>query len=115
LLRQAANNGYQAGRADRQDRWGSNYQGSYGYQDANYAYDGYYIDRDNYNYYFREGFQRGYQDRYSRKYQYGRHTNGSYSMLDVICRRFWGFNRSTDVPARRAQLACSVLTILEGC
>jgi hypothetical protein len=70
---------------------GSNYQGSYGYQDANFGYDCYYIDRDDYNYYFREGFQRGYQDGYNREYQYGRHTNGSYSMLDVILSQVLGF------------------------
>jgi hypothetical protein len=35
--------------------------------------------------------------------------------LTLSCRRFWDFNRSTDIPARRAQLACSVLTILDGC
>ena len=88
LLRQAVNNGYQegyrAGRADHQDRWASNYQSSYAYQDANYGYNGYYVERDDYNYYFREGFQRGYQDGYNRQYQYGQHTNGTYSMLNGI-------------------------------
>ena len=88
MLRQAVNNGYQegyrAGQADRQDRWGSNYQSSYAYQDANYGYNGYYVERDDYNYYFREGFQRGYQDGYNRQYQYGRRTNGTYIMLNGI-------------------------------
>ena len=94
LLRHAVNNGYQegyeAGRADRQDRWDSNYQNSYAYQDANYGYDGYYVNRDDYNYYFREGFQRGYQDGYNRQYQYGRYADGSYSMLDVILAQVLG-------------------------
>jgi hypothetical protein len=66
LLRQAVNYGYQegfrAGEADRQDRWRSNYRDSYAYQDANYGYNGYYVDRGDYNYYFREGFRRGYED-----------------------------------------------------
>ena len=57
---------------------------SYAYQDANYGYNGYYVQRDDYNYYFREGFQRGYQDGYNRQYQYGRRTNGTYSMLNAI-------------------------------
>jgi hypothetical protein len=39
VLRQAVNDGYEegfgAGQADRQDRWASNYQGSYAYRDAN--------------------------------------------------------------------------------
>src|SRR5581483_8113057 len=85
LLRQAANFGYQegfrAGEADRLDRWPSNYRESYAYQDANYGYNGYYVDRDDYNYYFREGFRRGYEDGYGSRYQYGRHVNGTYSLL----------------------------------
>jgi hypothetical protein len=38
---EAVNYGYEhgflAGKADRQDRWCSNYQDSYAYQDANYG------------------------------------------------------------------------------
>jgi hypothetical protein len=88
LLRQGVNHGYEegfrAGEADRQDRWGSNYQDSYAYQDANYGYSGYYVDRDDYNYYFREGFRRGYDDGYNSRYQYGTYSNGSYSMLGAL-------------------------------
>jgi flagellar biosynthesis/type III secretory pathway protein FliH len=84
LLRQAVNHGYaegfQAGRADRQDHWRSNYRASYAYQDANYGYTGYYVDQSEYNYYFREGFRRGYEDGYSNRYRYGRYSNGSYSV-----------------------------------
>jgi len=32
--------GFRAGQADREDRWRSNYQDSYAYQDANYGYGG---------------------------------------------------------------------------
>ena len=42
------------------------------------------MDRDDYNYYFREGFRRGYEDGYNSRYQYGRYSNGSYIMLDAI-------------------------------
>ncbi len=95
MLRQAVNNGYQegfrAGAADHQDRWQSNYQDSFAYQDANYGYNGYYVERDDYNYYFRQGFQRGYDDGYNTRYQYGRYYNGSYSMLDVILAKVLGF------------------------
>ena len=88
LLRQAVNFGYsegfQAGQADRRDRWRSSYQDSYAYQDANYGYDGYYVDQADYNFYFREGFRRGYEDGFSRRYQYGRYSNGSYSILGAI-------------------------------
>jgi len=84
-LRQAVNQGYEqgyrAGQAARQDNWTSRYQDSYAYQDANYGYDGYYVDRDDYNYYFREGFSRGYQDGYNSRYQYGQYSGGSYSIL----------------------------------
>jgi hypothetical protein len=88
ILRQALNHGYEegfrAGRADREDRWRFNYKDSYAYRDANYGYLGYYIDRSEYNYYFREGFRRGYEDGYNSRYRYGRFANGNYSMLDNI-------------------------------
>ena len=32
-------------------------ESSYAYQDANYGYNGYYVAQDDYNYYFRQGFQ----------------------------------------------------------
>jgi lipopolysaccharide export LptBFGC system permease protein LptF len=88
LLRQAVNYGYdqgcRAGLADRQDRWQSNYHGSYAYQDANYGYTGFYVDRDDYNTYFREGFRRGYEDGYNGRYQYGRYANGRGTMLGAV-------------------------------
>jgi hypothetical protein len=83
--------GFRAGEADRQDRWRSDYRDSYAYQDANYGYNGYYVDRDDYNYYFREGFRRGYEDGYSGRYRYGRYSNGSYSMLDAKLSQVLGF------------------------
>lgn len=86
-LREAANNGYnegfRAGAADREDRWRFSYEDSYAYQDANYGYNGYYVDRDHYNYYFREGFRRGYDDGFYSRSQYGRNNNGVYVMLDI--------------------------------
>lgn len=88
VLREAINNGYaegyRAGQADRQDRWASDYRNSYAYQDANYGYDGYYVNQAEYNYYFREGFNRGYQDGYDSRTQYGRYSNGSGSILGAI-------------------------------
>ena len=87
-LRQSVNNGYEqgfrAGQADRQDRWNANYKGSYAYQDANYGYNGYYVSQVDYNYYFREGFRRGYEDGYNSRTQYGSQSDGSYSMLGSI-------------------------------
>ncbi|HEX3351291.1 MAG TPA: hypothetical protein VHS34_00600 [Terriglobales bacterium] len=88
LLRQAVNYGYQegfrAGAADREDHWRPDYQDSFAYQDANYGYTGYYVDQADYNYYFREGFQRGYEDGYYDRYQYGTYSNGSYSVLGNV-------------------------------
>jgi hypothetical protein len=88
VLRQAVNNGYaegyRAGQADRQDRWASDYRNSYGYQDANDGYSGYYVNQPEYNYYFREGFNRGYQDGYDSRTQYGSYSNGSGSILGSV-------------------------------
>jgi hypothetical protein len=88
LLRQAVNFGYEegfrAGQADREDHWRFSYEDSYAYQDANYGYNGYYVDRDDYNYYFREGFRRGYDDGFYSRSQYGRYTDRSYTMNDSV-------------------------------
>lgn len=85
VLRQAVNYGYQqgynAGLADRQDRWKSSYQTSPAYLDANYGYTGNYVAQSDYNYYFRQGFRRGYQDAFSNHVQYGTTTNGAPSIL----------------------------------
>ena len=89
LLRQAVNYGYReglnAGRADRSDGWRSDYRNSYAYEDANYGYNGYYIDQSQYNYYFRQGFQRGYEDGYYGRNRYGhRGSDGNYAVLAGI-------------------------------
>jgi hypothetical protein len=88
LLRQAVNFGYEegfrAGQADREDHWRFSYEDSYAYQDANYGYNGYYVDRDDYNYYFREGFRRGYDDGFYSRSQYGRYTDRSYTINDSV-------------------------------
>jgi hypothetical protein len=76
--------GFRAGAADREDRWRGDYQDSFAYQDANYGYSGYYVDQADYNYYFREGFRRGYEDGFSDRYQYGVYSNGSYSVLGNV-------------------------------
>ena len=71
-LQAGYNEGYRAGRADRKDHWRYDYRSAFAYQDANYGYDGRYIDQDEYNHYFREGFQRGYEDGYYDRQKYGR-------------------------------------------
>ena len=88
VLRQAVNYGYQEGvrfgQADRQDGLPANYRNSFAYQDANYGYAGYYVDQADYNYYFRQGFQRGYADGYNSQSQYGTSLNGSSSILATL-------------------------------
>lgn len=88
MLRDAVNNGYdqgfQAGLADHQDGWGYDYNASYGYQDAAYGYDSYYVGLEDYQYYFREGFQRGYEDGYYSRHRYGSYSNGKYSVLGAV-------------------------------
>ncbi|HEX6190027.1 MAG TPA: hypothetical protein VFZ40_18255 [Pyrinomonadaceae bacterium] len=76
--------GYRSGAADREDGWGFDYQNSDAYLDATYGYDAYYVDLNEYQYYFREGFRRGYEDGYHSRYQYGRYSNGKYSILEQI-------------------------------
>ena len=85
-LKQALNYGYEQGvraaQADREDRWSQgSYQNSYAYQDATYGYDGDYVDLAEYQYYFRQGFRRGYQDGSNDRYQYGVSSNGKFSLL----------------------------------
>ncbi len=88
MLRAAINNGYEegfrAGQADREDGWGFSPQDAIGYEDASYGYDGYYVDQSEYQYYFRQGFDRGYEDGYYSRYQYGRYSNGTASILGTI-------------------------------
>ena len=89
LMRQAVNYGYQeglrAGQADRHDGWRGGYRSNFGYQDASYGYDGYYVEQGVYNHYFREGFQRGYQDSYSSNYRYGRRDgSGNYGLMAPV-------------------------------
>jgi hypothetical protein len=95
MLRQAVNYGYEegfrAGQADRQDGWGYSYNGSYAYEDATYGYSGYYVDLDDYRYYFREGFRRGYEDGFYSRYRYGNYNNGSYNILGNILQAILSF------------------------
>jgi len=87
-LRRAINVGYEegfrAGEADRMDGWRADYDDNYAFQDATYGYDGYYTGIDDYQYYFRQGFQRGYEDGYYSRFQYGYYADGSYGVLGNI-------------------------------
>lgn len=86
-LRQAVNAGYQegyrAGRNDRNRRRADNYNNSSIYRNGNYGYQNY-VTRNQYQYYFQQGFQRGYQDGYNSRYEYGSYNNGSVNILGSI-------------------------------
>jgi hypothetical protein len=82
--------GYRAGKADRMDGWRADYRSNWVYQNASYGYSGYYLDRGEYAYYFREGFRRGYEDGYYSRYQYGSYSNGSYSIIGAVLNSILG-------------------------
>ncbi len=88
MLRQSVNYGYeegfQAGRADRLDHGPFNYRDAYAYQDGIYGYRGFYIERTHYNYYFREGFRRGYEDGHYGRHRYGVYATGRYAVLGGV-------------------------------
>ena len=88
MLQRAVNSGYEqgyhAGRADREDGWQADYRNSDAYQDASYGYDSYYVDMTEYRHYFREGFRRGYEDGYYSRQQYGNYGNGKWNILGTI-------------------------------
>jgi hypothetical protein len=85
VLRRAVNLGYEegvrAGQADREDGWRGDYRSSYAYGNANYGYDGRYVSQGDYNYYFREGFRRGYEDGFNSQSRYGTAGNGTFGIL----------------------------------
>ena len=57
---------------------------SFAYHDANYGYQGRYVAQSDYNYYFRQGFRKGYDDGYYRRSRYGRRVNGNFTVLKVV-------------------------------
>lgn len=95
LLRQAVNEGYRqgftAGRNDRVNRSRGDWSRSSVYRAGNVGYQTY-VDRGQYQYYFRQGFQRGYQDGsnsqygvdFDGDYQYGSSQGGSVNILNAI-------------------------------
>jgi hypothetical protein len=81
MLRDAVRRGYQeglrAGRADRHRRWDRGYRDSRMWIDASYGYSNDYVRRADYQHYFRQGFDRGYQDGYYGRQRYGRYDDRS--------------------------------------
>lgn len=95
LLRQAVNEGYRqgfdAGRNDRNSRRRGDWSTSNVYRTGTTGYQSY-VNRSQYQYYFRQGFQRGYQDGtnsqyeldYNGDYQYGSSQGGSRNILNAV-------------------------------
>ena len=95
------NEGFRAGRADREDGWRYDYRSAFAYQDANYGYDGRYVAQDEYNYYFREGFERGYEDGYYGRQKYGRKNdsggiNDEWLIAGAVVAAIIGYELLTD-------------------
>jgi hypothetical protein len=87
-LRQAVNLGYQrgyrAGQLDLGDRVSPDYRRAFDYENGTYGYTPNYVPESDYSYYFREGFQRGYDDAYGSRMQYGTFSNGTASILATV-------------------------------
>src|SRR5690606_23376597 len=80
VLRAAVQRGYQeglrAGRSDRYARWGYDHRRSRIWIDGSYGFGGRYVSRADYAHYFRQGFQRGYEDGFYGRGRYGSYVNG---------------------------------------
>jgi flagellar biosynthesis/type III secretory pathway protein FliH len=88
LLRQAVNEGYRqgfaAGRSDRNRQIRQmNWSGSSMYRSGTLGWQSY-VDRGQYQHYFRQGFERGYQDGFNSRNQYGTNNNGVVNILGSI-------------------------------
>ena len=120
LLRRSVNYGYEegfrTGEADRQDRWRSDYRDSYAYQDANYGYTGYYVDQDEYNYYFRQGSSRGYEDGFSSRNDYPSAHSGPFAdcraSQQATCTHSQAMAHEAETTATMPQLWFAVLVLL---
>jgi hypothetical protein len=83
-IEQGYREGLRAGSADRYDGWRGGYRSSAVWVDANFGYRGSYVSRSEYNYYFRQGFERGYEDGLYGRYRYGRSVNGEALIIDAV-------------------------------
>lgn len=88
VLRMAVENGYaeglRAGRADRFDGWPGGFRQSFAWLDAGFGYPGRYVSRADYAYYFRQGFERGYEDGYYGRMRHGRRHDDGAIILEAV-------------------------------
>lgn len=87
LLRQAVREGYRQGyrqgEIDRRYNRYTGYRSSITYRNAIGGYQSY-VDRAQYQYYFRQGFERGYSDGFNSASQYGYRTGGVWNILGSV-------------------------------
>jgi hypothetical protein len=87
MLRSAVNSGYQQGyyegQRDRSQGKRFDYTDEDSYRYGNYGYNSY-VDSGQYQYYFRQGFSRGYQDGYYSTSRYGYRTGSTAYILGSI-------------------------------
>ena len=67
-----------------EDEWRFDPRSSFAYQDAYYGYDGRHLEQDEYQHYFREGFERGYEDGYYGRPRYGHYVGGKWTILGTV-------------------------------
>jgi len=86
ILRDAVNRGYQqgfyAGQTGRRSG-GYGYNNLSSYRSGTYGYNSY-VNSSAYRYYFQQGFQRGYEDGYYSRNQYGYRSNNGINILGSI-------------------------------
>ncbi len=85
-VREGYREGFQAGRDARYNRYRGNWRNNGMYRSGDMGYNSY-VGRDQYQYYFRQGFQKGYEDGYYGRNRYGRNS----SILDVNLNRILRF------------------------
>lgn len=88
LLRQAVRNGYaqgyREGQAAKRNGRRYDYYGNSIYSSGSYGYRSY-VARNQYQYYFQQGFQRGYEDGFYSRNQYGSRAGNGFTILgDVL-------------------------------
>ncbi|MFL6466366.1 MAG: hypothetical protein ACJ72Z_00260 [Pyrinomonadaceae bacterium] len=87
LLRNGINEGYRRGflegEKDYQNRSYTGYRASETFKDGSIGYKNY-IDLDEYQYYFRRGFELGYYDGFDGFVRYGRVSDGNRTVLESV-------------------------------
>ena len=87
LLQQAINEGYrqgfQLGQQDRNSRRKSNWKRNNIYRSGDMGYDSH-VDRGQYQYYFQQGVQRGYDDGWNSRNRYGTGNSVLGNILNIL-------------------------------